>query len=184
LVSAYAPFANGGYGVIAYGITDVWDADGHILYRRAGTGPGRVVAPELVGAMNRMLEGVIAQGTGRSAALGRPAAGKTGTTQEYRDAWFIGYTADLVTGVWLGNDDSTPMRQVTGGTLPASLWRNFMLAATRDMPIRPLPSGPVPAGAVSSDVGEASALDRLLGWLTGSETPLAGNRYPGPAPHN
>ncbi|MGE0260842.1 MAG: transglycosylase domain-containing protein, partial [Alphaproteobacteria bacterium] len=80
LVSAYAPFANGGYGVIAYGITDVWDADGHILYRRAGTGPGRGVAPEHVGAMNRMLEGVIAQGTRRSAAQGRPAAGKTGTT--------------------------------------------------------------------------------------------------------
>ena len=142
LVSAYAPFANGGMGVLAYGITDIRDGDGKILYRRAGTGPGRVIAPELVGAMNQMLAGVIANGTGRSAALGRPAAGKTGTTQEYRDAWFIGYTADLVAGVWLGNDDNTPMNKVTGGTLPAAVWRNFMLQATRDIPVRQLPSGP------------------------------------------
>ena len=198
LVSAYAPFANGGDGVLAYGITDIWDADKRILYHRAGTGPGRVVAPELVGAMNQMLAGVITQGTGKSAALRRPAAGKTGTTQEYRDAWFIGYTADLVAGVWLGNDDNTPMRQVTGGTLPAAVWRNFMLEATRDMPVRPLPSGLAAAGTTSSDAGEGSPLDRLLGWLTGTETPpareVAGSaplggdrdpgRYPGPAPQN
>ena len=198
LVSAYAPFANGGMGVLAYGITDVWDAGGKLLYHRAGTGPGRVIAPELAGEMNQMLEGVISQGTGRSAALGRPAAGKTGTTQEYRDAWFIGYTADLVAGVWLGNDDNTPMNKVTGGTLPAAVWRNFMLAATRDVPVRALPSGPAPSGAISSDASEASALDRLLGWLTGAEAPrprqvsgpapLGGDRdparYPGPATHN
>ena len=75
LVSAYAPFANGGNGVLAYGITDIWDADGHILYRRAGTGPGRVIAPELVGAMNQMLAGVMTQGTGRARRWGgRPPA--------------------------------------------------------------------------------------------------------------
>src|SRR4051794_7803732 len=172
LVSAYAPFANGGIGVLAYGISDIWDGDGKkLLYHRAGTGPGRVIAPELVGAMNQMLAGVMISGTGRSAALGRPAAGKTGTTQEYRDAWLIGYTADLVAGVWLGNDDNTPTNKVTGGTLPAVTWRNFMLAATRDMPVRPLPSAPAPSDAVSSDIGDASALDRLLGWLTGTDTP-------------
>ena len=96
--------------------------------------------------MNEMLTGVIDHGTGRSAALPRPAAGKTGTTQDYRDAWFIGYTADLVAGVWLGNDDNTPMNKVTGGSLPAQAWRSFMLAATRGMPVRPLPSGPSRAG--------------------------------------
>ena len=132
LIAAYAPFANGGYGVIPYGISDIRDGAGKILYRRAGTGPGCVIAPELAAAMNEMLAGVINYGTGRSASLGRPAAGKTGTTQDYRDAWFIGYTSDLVAGVWLGNDDNTPMNQVTGGTLPAALWRNFMLAATRE----------------------------------------------------
>jgi penicillin-binding protein 1A len=194
LVSAYAPFANGGIGMLAYGITDIWDGDGHILYHRDGTGPGRVIAPELAGAMNRMLAGVMTHGTGRNAALGRPAAGKTGTTQEYRDAWFVGYTADLVAGVWLGNDDNSPMHKVTGGTLPAAVWRNFMLAATRDMPVRKLPSGPPSYDRGPSDAGEASALDRLFGWLTGAETPPArevsgpapsgGDRYPGPAPHN
>jgi penicillin-binding protein 1A len=196
LVTAYVPFANGGYGVLAYGVAEIWDTDGNILYRRAGGGTGRVVAPELVGAMNRMLAGVMTQGTGKNAALGRPAAGKTGTTQEYRDAWFIGYTADLVAGVWLGNDDNTPMNRVTGGTLPAAIWRNFMMAATQSMPVRALPGGPASSdrplsGAVPPGAGEVSALDRLIGWLTGAQVPqvsgpapFGGDRYPGPAPHN
>ena len=100
--------------------------------------------------MSEMLSAVIDHGTGRSAALPRPAAGKTGTTQDYRDAWFIGYTADLVAGVWLGNDDNTPMNKVTGGTLPAQAWRRFMIAATRSMPVRSLPTAPTTASAVSS----------------------------------
>jgi penicillin-binding protein 1A len=182
LVSAYAPFANGGWGVIAYGIEAIWDSDRRLLYHRAGAGPGRVVAPELVGAMNQMLSAVITSGTGRGAAIGRPAAGKTGTTQEYRDAWFIGYTADLVAGVWLGNDDNTPMRQVTGGTLPALAWRNFMLAATREMPPHPLPSGLAPAVTAPSEAPADSALDRLFGWLTGATPPAQEN--PAPAPRN
>jgi penicillin-binding protein 1A len=94
--------------------------------------------------MNQMLSAVIGHGTGKSAVLPRPAAGKTGTTQDYRDAWFIGYTADLVAGVWLGNDDNTPMNQVTGGSLPAHAWRRFMLTATPAMPVRPLPTAPLP----------------------------------------
>jgi penicillin-binding protein 1A len=176
LTSAYAPFANGGNGVLAYGIVEIRDTAGKLVYRRSGSGPGPVVAPELVGLMNDMLAGVIARGTGRSAALPRPAAGKTGTTQEYRDAWFIGYTADLVAGVWLGNDDNTPMDKVTGGSLPAFAWRNFMLAATRDLPIRPLPSAPAPD----------TALDRLFSWFGGptaatpAAMPVAPERYPGP----
>ena len=139
LVSAYAPFANGGDGVWPHGIAEIRDAAGNVVYRPAGSGPGRVVSAEFTGAMNAMLSGVIDHGTGRNAALPRPAAGKTGTTQDYRDAWFIGYTADLVAGVWFGNDDDRPMNQVTGGSLPAQAWRRFMLAATRSMPVRPLP---------------------------------------------
>jgi penicillin-binding protein 1A len=166
LVAAYAPFANGGNGVIPYGISEILDHRGGVLYRRSGSGPGRVVEPELVGMMNEMLTGVIDHGTGRSAALPRPAAGKTGTTQEYRDAWFVGYTADLVAGVWFGNDDDTPMNKVTGGTLPAAAWRAFMLAATGGMPLRPLPAGPSPGPRPISS--EASPLDRLLGWLGAS----------------
>jgi penicillin-binding protein 1A len=144
LVSAYAPFANGGIGVWPYGIAEIRDSGGNVLFRRAGSGPGRVMSPALDGKMNQMLKGVIDDGTGRAAALPRPAAGKTGTTQDYRDAWFIGYTADLVAGVWLGNDDNAPMRGVTGGSLPAQAWRRFMLAATRAMPVRPLPSASSP----------------------------------------
>jgi penicillin-binding protein 1A len=140
LVSAYAPFANGGIGVWPYGIAEIRDSAGRVLFRRAGSGPGRVISPEHDGEMNEMLKGVIDGGTGREAALPRPAAGKTGTTQDYRDAWFVGYTAQLVAGVWLGNDDDSPMHDVTGGSLPAQIWRRFMLAATRSMPIQPLPN--------------------------------------------
>jgi penicillin-binding protein 1A len=166
LVSAYAPFANGGAGILPYGISEIRDSDNKPIYRRTGSGPGQVIAPELVGLMNEMLSGVIGHGTGKSAALPRPAAGKTGTTQDYRDAWFIGYTADLVAGVWLGNDDNTPMNKVTGGSLPAAAWRSFMLAATRGMPARPLPS-PAPAQEEASTPtpAEESPLDRLFGWL-------------------
>jgi penicillin-binding protein 1A len=142
LVSAYAPFANGGSGVWPHGIVEIRDGMGKVVFRRTGSGLAQVVSPELAGTMNEMLTAVIGHGTGTSAALPRPAAGKTGTTQEYRDAWFIGYTADLVAGVWLGNDDNAPMNRVAGGSLPAQTWRRFMLAATKTMPVRPLPSAP------------------------------------------
>jgi penicillin-binding protein 1A len=148
LVSAFAPFANGGGGVWAHGIAEIRDSAGKIVFRRTGSGLGSVVSPEFTAAMNEMLSAVIDHGTGKSAALPRPAAGKTGTTQDYRDAWFIGYTADLVAGVWLGNDDNAPMNKVTGGSLPAQTWRRFMLAATQAMPVRPLPSTPLPAAGV------------------------------------
>lgn len=167
LASAYAPFANGGTGVLPYGIGEIRDTEGHSVYRRAGSGPGQVIAPETAALMTDMLAGVIGHGTGKSAALPRPAAGKTGTTQEYRDAWFIGYTADLVVGVWLGNDDNSPMNRVTGGSLPALAWHNFMLAATSGMQVKPLQSAPPAA---------ESPLDRLFGWLAPS-TPA-----PGPTP--
>ena len=175
LVSAYAPFANGGIGVLAYGISEIRDSEGRAVYRRAGSGPGPVVAPELVGMMTDMLAGVVGHGTGKAAALPRPVAGKTGTTQEYRDAWFIGYTADLVAGVWLGNDDNTPMNRVTGGSLPALAWRNFMLAATGGTPVKPLPSAPL---------SEESPIDKLFGWLASPTTsagalPIENWRYPG-----
>jgi len=162
LVSAYAPFANGGAGVLAYGIREITDTSGRVIYRRSGSGPGQVVPPDEVGLMNQMLAGVITRGTGKAASLPRPAAGKTGTTQDYRDAWFIGYTTDLVAGVWLGNDDNTPMNKVTGGTLPAPVWKGFMLAATQGMPIRPLPSGSLQAVAA----GSTTPLDRLFDQVT------------------
>jgi penicillin-binding protein 1A len=181
LTAAYAPFANGGTGVWPYGIAEVRDSRGHVVFRRAGSGPGRVVDPEREGEMNEMLEGVVDHGTGRDARLPRPAAGKTGTTQDYRDAWFIGYTADLVAGVWLGNDDDTPMNKVTGGSLPAAAWRQFMLAATRSMPVRALPSAP-PSGIAAVAAPVRGFFDTLIGLFHPPRpqppAPDAGALYP------
>ncbi len=144
LVTAYCAFASGGRGALPYGIIEIRDKQGGVLYKRTGDGGGRVVAPELVTAMNAMLAGVIAHGTGKAAALDRPAAGKTGTTQDFHDAWFVGYTADLVAGVWLGNDDNSAMNHITGGSLPAKTWHAFMTVAMQGMAVRSLPA-PAPA---------------------------------------
>ena len=175
LTAAYAPFASGGIGAWPYGILEIRDAHGGVIYRRDGSGPGRVIDPAADAVMNQLLSGVIAYGTGRAARLDRPAGGKTGTTQDSRDALFVGYTADLVCGVWFGNDDDSPMKSVTGGTLPARTWHNFMMAATRGMPVRPLPGENMPAVAgggggpvaVSSPAptgfGLRGLLDRIFG---------------------
>ncbi len=164
LTSAYAAFANRGGGVWAYGIEEIRDRAGNVLYRRRGSGPGRVVADDHVAAINAMLAGVIADGTGRAADFGRPAAGKTGTSQNFRDAWFVGYSADLACGVWMGNDNDTPMKGVTGGGAPARLWRQVMSAAHARLPVRPLPGldrGP-PATA-----GQPGFWGRLFGSAGG-----------------
>jgi penicillin-binding protein 1A len=142
LVGAYAPFANGGTGVVPYGITEILTRDGQVLYRREGSGLGQVIKPKDLGAMNDMLSGVVDHGTGRRASFGRPAGGKTGTSADYRDAWFVGYTADFVAGVWIGNDNNSPMKRVTGGSLPAEIWKTVMIAAHQGLPARPLPGPP------------------------------------------
>ena len=134
LTAAYGGFANGGKGVWPYGILEIHDRDGRVLYHRTGSGPGAVMTQQEASTMVQMMSEVIAYGTGKGAAIGRPAAGKTGTTQDYRDAWFIGFTPDLIAGVWVGNDDGTPMKKVTGGRLPAHIWHDFMVAALVDTP--------------------------------------------------
>jgi len=138
LTQAFAALANGGDGVLAYGIREIRDPQGAVLYKRAGSGPGRVAEGRTVAAMDDMMGAGVQWGTGKAAKLDRPAAGKTGTTQDHRDAWFLGFTADLVAGVWLGNDDNKPMNRVTGGGLPARVWHDFMLAAHAGLPPRPL----------------------------------------------
>jgi penicillin-binding protein 1A len=138
LTGAYAVLANRGYPVWPYGIVEIRDRAGTLLYRRGGSGANRLVEPHIVAGLQSMLSDVIRTGTGRAARLSRPAAGKTGTSQEFRDAWFVGFSAELVTGVWLGNDESTPMKKVTGGGLPARLWRGFMTDALKGAPARQL----------------------------------------------
>jgi penicillin-binding protein 1A len=165
LTGAYAAFASGGDGAWPYGIAEIKDKDGTLIYRRTGSGPGRVIAPEIAAEMTELLVGVVDRGTGRGAQIGRPVAGKTGTTQEYRDAWFEGFTADLVTGVWLGNDDNSPMKSVTGGTLPARTWHAFMVEATRGQPVKPLFSAPALMAATVTPTPVSAQRSSGPSWL-------------------
>jgi penicillin-binding protein 1A len=140
LTGAYAPFANGGDGIIPYAIVSIRTAGGRILYTRKSSGLGRVVPAQQLSQMTELMVATVTSGTGRGAQLGaRPTAGKTGTTQDYRDAWFVGFTADLVCGVWTGNDDSKPMNRATGGGLPAHIFKAFMENAEQGLPVKPLP---------------------------------------------
>ena len=140
LTGAFAAFANGGAGVIPYVITRVETAEGHILFQRVRGGLGRVIDDEAVAMMNAMMHETMVAGTARRAALpGWQAGGKTGTSQGFRDAWFVGYTATLVTGVWIGNDDNSPTRRASGGNLPVDIWARFMEAALAGDHPQPLP---------------------------------------------
>jgi penicillin-binding protein 1A len=130
LTGAYAAVASDGIGVWPYGIAEVRDRAGHVLWRRAGSGPGRVLEPAVARDADLLLGEVVRRGTGKAAALPIRSAGKTGTTQDYRDAWFVGYAGGLTAGVWFGNDDNSPMDKVTGGDLPAKLWHAIMQTAT------------------------------------------------------
>ena len=133
LTSAYNVLANNGNGVFSYGIRSIEDTDGEILFSRKLQGTGKVLESSIVGKMTRMMEQTIESGTGKNAKLNRPAAGKTGTSQSLRDAWFIGFTSNIVVGVWFGNDNDSPMKKITGGTAPAILWKDFMTAAHQDI---------------------------------------------------
>ncbi|MER9315027.1 penicillin-binding protein [Mesorhizobium sp. M0659] len=139
LTSAYVPFANGGYKPDIHFIRRITTTEGKVLYDDNGGSAPRVVKQNIVGMMNSMMTGTVEIGTARKAAFAWPSAGKTGTSQNSRDAWFVGYTANLTTGVWFGNDDGTPMKKVTGGALPAQAWHEFMVAAHEGVPVRPLP---------------------------------------------
>src|SRR3954451_13937983 len=140
LVGAYAPFANGGLGVSPHVVTRIRTGEGKVLYLRPADQLGQVIEPRHVAMMNTMMQETLLSGTARKAEIpGWMAAGKTGTSQDFRDAWFIGYTANLVTGVWLGNDDNSPTRKATGGGLPVEVWTRFMKVAHQGVPIAALP---------------------------------------------
>lgn len=138
LTAAYDVLANKGNGVLVHGIRSIENTEGKTLFIRKGDGLGKVLDADLVSTMTRMMENTIEVGTGKNAKLNRPAAGKTGTSQSLRDAWFIGFTSDLVVGVWFGNDDDSPMKNITGGTAPAILWSDFMKKAHLGKPAEQL----------------------------------------------
>jgi penicillin-binding protein 1A len=130
LVSAYVPFANGGIAIEPHVIERVRSTDGKTLYTRTEQPLGRIVDARYVAMMDAMMHETLVSGTARRADLpGWQAAGKTGTTEDFRDAWFIGFTSHLVTGVWLGNDDNSPTKKVVGGSLPVEVWSRFMKTA-------------------------------------------------------
>ena len=128
--------------------------------------------------MNSMLSKALEEGTGKAANFNRPVAGKTGTSQNNRDAWFIGYSADLIAGVWMGNDNQDRMKNITGGGLPAKAWREFMVAAHTRTPVRSLPSNsevlvpPIIEASMlepSANDGKKGFWHKVLGVFTGSE---------------
>ncbi len=172
LAGAYAAFSNGGLSVQPFGIIEVSQTNGPVLWRYEPMEPRRVISPRALAGMHEMLGEVIASGTGKAAALsnGRAAAGKTGTSQNYRDAWFAGFTADRTCVVWMGNDDGKPMKKVVGGGLPARLWRDVMDAAHAGLPQRPLAepwSEPAPFLEIPNEIPQAvedagNVLRRLL----------------------
>jgi penicillin-binding protein 1A len=183
LTGAYATFANGGFAAHPQLISRIRTADGAAIFERAGPGIERVMSLEHVAQMSDMLRATLERGTGRRAAIpGWPAAGKTGTSQAFRDAWFVGYTAELTAGVWVGNDNGAPTRRATGGNLPATIWSRFMAEAHRGLPVAELPGatlaaalggrrpaaappgdGPAEAARRGRSQGERTLLDLILG---------------------
>jgi penicillin-binding protein 1A len=162
MTRAYAHLAANGESVVPYAITRIDTADGQKMYERAAPVPAEVLRPAIVRMMNNMLLAVTQTGTGRGAQFGRPVAGKTGTTSDYRDAWFMGFTPELVTGVWVGNDDTAPMKKVTGGSLPASIWRQYMAGALKGVPVAEIPNQEGPG-----------LLGQLLPWLGSGQEPAS-----------
>jgi penicillin-binding protein 1A len=145
LVGAYTPFANGGQGVSPHVVLKIRTNAGKVLYARPPDQLGQVIEPRNVAMMNTMMQETLLRGTAHKAELpGWMAAGKTGTSQDFRDALFIGYTSKLVTGVWLGNDDSSPTKKATGGGLPVEIWTRFMRAAHQGVPVATLPNSQAP----------------------------------------
>ena len=195
LVSAYAPFANGGIGVQPHVVAKVLRAsDGSLLYQWKNASNGRVIEPRHVAMMNTMMRETLLTGTARKAELpGWQAAGKTGTSQDFRDAWFVGYTSRLVAGVWLGNDDNSPTKHVTGGNLPVEVWSRFMREAMRGVPPADLPGG---FWTASQGVGAPDLVENVLDFLRGgapasnpdppirtrSQAPAAPGEAPPPPP--
>jgi penicillin-binding protein 1A len=186
LTTGYIPFASGGFPATPYAVLEIRRSNGDLLYQRDAdtAAPARRVFPEAkVAELNTMLSAVVKSGTGRRADLVfAPQGGKTGTNQGYRDAWYIGYTGHYVTGVWYGNDDFTPMKEVTGGLIPAPTWKRIMVEAERGLEpiglagvpydetyaaaaaeLSSAPAGPLPSDERDQAAGAATAAVEAAG---------------------
>ncbi len=164
MATGYGTFMTGGYRINRHGITQLTNSQGEVIYdrRKAGFRSERVLSERTVGVMNRMMAQIPEWGTARNAALeGIRAAGKTGTTNSYRDAWFVGFTGNFVGAVWMGNDNYKPTRRLTGGNLPAMIWKQFMTFAHQNIDLKPVPyiDNPLPS------VPEKEAGDNLAGAI-------------------
>jgi penicillin-binding protein 1A len=157
MATGYQVFQNGGGRTEPYLISEIRSTRGDMIYAHAASAPTPVLDPLFATRMVEMLKGVITGGTGTGANIDRPAAGKTGTSQDWRDAWFVGFTPDLLTAVWVGNDNGAPMAKVTGGELPAAIWHRFMAVAEKDLPPRDFPwLVPEPPGSPESPLQTVS----------------------------
>jgi len=145
MAQGYDTFANGGYRIAAYGIERIRTANGQVLFQHRAPLATPVVLNPAVDEMQRMMRTVMVSGTGTHANIrGYDLAGKTGTTSDYKDAWFCGYTGGITTIVWTGRDDAKPMAKVTGATAPSEIWHNYMAVALKHLPNVPIPAGPPP----------------------------------------
>jgi penicillin-binding protein 1A len=154
-------------------VTKIRNDKGKILYNRPADQLSQVIEPRNVAMMNTMMQETLISGTARKAEIpGWVAAGKTGTSQDFRDAWFIGYTANLVTGVWLGNDDNSPTKKATGGGLPVEVWTRFMKAAHQGVPVASLPNAAA-GGFFSSLMRTASQVSAPTSPSAQAPVPLA-----------
>jgi penicillin-binding protein 1A len=168
--------------VIPYVIAQVKTTDGKLLYKRGEGGLGRVLDPDAVSMMNAMMRETFLTGTARKGEIsGWETAGKTGTSQDFRDAWFVGYTGSLVTGVWLGNDDGSPTKRLSGSNLPVEVWSRFMRTALAGQVPVPLPGGGewrgsqapaevASAGGEPGRVASARPLPRQGDWIPPAPT--------------
>ena len=185
MASAYDAFANGGYRSAAYGVERIRTAGGRMLYDRGERPPQR---PQVIGSpglqyMDMMMRGVVSGGTGTAARVpGYDLAGKTGTTSDYRDAWFVGFTGGFVTAVWTGRDDNTPMKKVTGGGAPAQIWRAYMSQALPRLKVSAIPGGAAPPPPANQGQNLDNLLSSLnLGGANGEGEPTQ-QPQPGPPP--
>ncbi|RAK62341.1 transglycosylase domain-containing protein [Phenylobacterium kunshanense] len=155
LTQAYAAFSNGGNRVQPYGIERI-RSGGQVIFQKRPPAPAPAVANPALSDLNRMLRTVMTSGTGARAAIpGHDLAGKTGTTSDYKDAWFCGYTGGLASCAWMGRDDGRPMARISGSTAPAQMWRSFMSTALKRIPAQPIPAGPPPVAPPAQPAEEA-----------------------------